>query len=246
LFGNYILPLITYGSTFVSLIYFGGCAILAYYDKSMNYPLISLIIWVFILVIYTMQMISILAVSFIGYLLLTLYFKYRFQQIREVIKYAVDRQRNILILVANIDHDKCVKLLTKIDNVCKIAMACVYCMAPFVDLLIYFAMSDIQWYARISAIIIAIETTLSMSILTYSCAKVSKYAHSPYSYLNSYLAKHRVRILYKLKISGFIEKLAGPSIGFYCLDLFPFTNYEFYLFVANTIKIYFLMLSLIK
>jgi hypothetical protein len=36
----------------------------------------------------------------------------------------------------------------------------------------------------------------------------------------------------RLKITSFIEKLCGPVIGYYCYNLFAFTNYEFYEYVS--------------
>ena len=36
----------------------------------------------------------------------------------------------------------------------------------------------------------------------------------------------------KWKVITLIERLAGPTIGIYCFNLFPFTNYEFYQYIV--------------
>jgi len=62
---------------------------------------------------------------------------------------------------------------------------------------------------------------------------IAKQAHKPYSRLNSIIARKVIRIDLKLKTCALIERLAGPVIGLYCFYFFPFTYYEFYLFVGN-------------
>jgi hypothetical protein len=54
-----------------------------------------------------------------------------------------------------------------------------------------------------------------------------------------------ILLQHRLKISAFIEKLCGPVIGYYCYDLFAFTNYEFYAFVAFVFFNYILLNGLI-
>ena len=49
----------------------------------------------------------------------------------------------------------------------------------------------------------------------------------------------------RLKLLSFIEKLSGREIGFYCYDLFPMNNYEFYQYLYICGSNYFLFLSLI-
>ena len=42
----------------------------------------------------------------------------------------------------------------------------------------------------------------------------------------------------KIFVQLFIDRLSGPDIGFYCLDLFPMNNYEFTEYVMNFFVIY--------
>ena len=76
-------------------------------------------------------------------------------------------------------------------------------------------------------------------------ALITKTAQKPrlhqYRYLN-----RRLTFRYRMRIMAFIERLCGPDIGFYCLDLFPMNNYEFYLYITNCVENYMLFQDLFK
>ncbi len=74
--------------------------------------------------------------------------------------------------------------------------------------------------------------------ITMSCKK-------PYNKLNSIIATKRIDLRMKLKTIELIERLTGPEIGIYCYDLFPFSNYELYLYTANCVTNLFFFSSLI-
>jgi hypothetical protein len=91
-------------------------------------------------------------------------------------------------------------------------------------------------------------SSIGLILVHFVSSSVAEKAHSPYKTLNSIMSSSmilssEINLNYKLrlKISGFIEKLAGPSIGFYCYDLFAFNSYNFYRFISNLIAFYFLL-----
>jgi hypothetical protein len=94
------------------------------------------------------------------------------------------------------------------------------------------------WY-RCSLLVIIIK----MSILCILKIPMSKSSKKPYNKLNFLIAKKRKDLRMKFKIIDSIERLAKPEIGIYCLDSFPFTNYEFYLYIANCAKKFFSFIS---
>ena len=55
-----------------------------------------------------------------------------------------------------------------------------------------------------------------------------------------------IPIKYKMKLLNFIERLGGPDIAVYCLDLFPLNYYEFYLFIVAICCNFFLVVKLIE
>jgi len=73
---------------------------------------------------------------------------------------------------------------------------------------------------------------------------VPKEAHRPYVRLYSILARKPATTMLNLKVLGLIEKLSGPIIGIYCQDFFPFTNYEFYLYISNVVQNFILLIGL--
>jgi hypothetical protein len=74
-------------------------------------------------------------------------------------------------------------------------------------------------------------------------SSIPKSAIKPYVKLNSLIARKRINLQIKLKIVDLNERLSGPIIGIYCFELFPFTNYEFYLFAANCVMNFILFMG---
>ena len=106
--------------------------------------------------------------------------------------------------------------------------------------------------------------------ITYTSARLSYQAHRPYKYLNKLFADKSILKIKRIKrkkvstkkgpkltkvvnelydfelkfnVLSLIERLAGPTIGIYCFDLFPFTNYEFYQYISAAISLYMLLLD---
>ena len=55
---------------------------------------------------------------------------------------------------------------------------------------------------------------------------IASSAKSMYPELNSLIARIKINTSLKLKTLPLIEKLSGPEIVLYCLDLFPYANYH--------------------
>ena len=83
-------------------------------------------------------------------------------------------------------------------------------------------------------------------LVAFLMSSVGTLAHSCYPKLNSLIVRNNLNLHTKMKTSSLIERLCGPLIGIYCLDLFPVTNFEFYLFVVNCAKNLVLLIDLIK
>ena len=76
------------------------------------------------------------------------------------------------------------------------------------------------------------------------CARFSRQAHKGYGVLHSFMAQYRITRYESLKVQAFVERLStGPHIGFYCLDVFPMNDYEFYQYLTIVAKNYFLLLE---
>jgi len=116
---------------------------------------------------------------------------------------------------------------------------------------------------RVFCALFALVGVFILYFLSHTAAKISEAAHSPYKHLNKMMAKDMIQTnqwqltagkstvqrklrSFKLKfhILIFIERLAGPTIGIYCYNIFPFTNYEFYQYVISASTLFILLLRI--
>ncbi len=79
-------------------------------------------------------------------------------------------------------------------------------------------------------------------LFSLNTAVLCKAAHSPYKRANSFVAEQSqskcnlfsriIETRHSIKLLNFLERLGGPEIAVYCLDLFPLNYYEIYEFIA--------------
>jgi hypothetical protein len=192
--------------------------------------------------------------------------KYRFKQIQDDLKIYLETGICLLItkiilqkktflpsigsdsLLENIiyEHNVCSKITDRINGKAKYLIFLLYYLSvPVLDLLIIIVIFDgMHIINRLLSIIVAMVAILCLLSLNSTMSLIPNAAHQPFGKLNSLIAKKRIRLDLKLKVCALIEKLSGPVIGLYCYELFPFTNYEFYLYVANCVKIFILLMGL--
>jgi len=129
-------------------------------------------------------------------------------------------------------------------------MKLLYCLfyfnsIPAIDLVVIQSINkDTNTYIRILTTFCSTTGLIWLFLMNYSLSIVSKEAHRPYNKLYSIIARKPATTLLNLKVLGLIEKLSGPVIGLYCFDFFPFTNYEFYLYVSYCIQSFLLLIGL--
>ena len=74
-------------------------------------------------------------------------------------------------------------------------------------------------------------------------------AHRPLRALHHYMAQNENMgngFRTRMKLMRFIERLSGPEIGFYCLNLFPLNSYHFVAQVADSVSYYLLIITHLK
>ena len=81
--------------------------------------------------------------------------------------------------------------------------------------------------------------------LSLNTALLCQSAHESYEAINSFYVsqENSLSTKKKLKILNFLERLSGPKIAVYVLDLFPLNYYEFYLLIAAIASNFFLAIS---
>jgi hypothetical protein len=105
-------------------------------------------------------------------------------------------------------------------------------------------------------ITIAIYVIFLITIIAYCSASMTHSAHLSHAKLSSIMAKSMKKDIKKKRESiplhevfnviNLFERLAGPSIAVYCLDMFPLNYYEFYLFVASVSCNFFLAVQILE
>ena len=125
-----------------------------------------------------------------------------------------------------------------------------YLVMPFLDLIAIFLIYEDELFIliRFMFILIFLFISFNVFIFTYLLTIIGFEAHKSYPILYSIIVEMKLNLKIKFKLLNLIERLSpsSPLIGIYCLDLFPFTNYQFYLFIINCISNFILFMGLFK
>ena len=144
------------------------------------------------------------------------------------------------------EHNFCSKLTMDINAWMRYMMFIYYYLTiPILDISMMIILFETNMIFKLILYIIIIICALNLFIFNHILTATGIEAHNCYAILNTIMARKRMRIYTRFKVNMVIERLAVPLIGMYCLDLFPFTNYEFFLFIANCISQFFLFLDLL-
>jgi hypothetical protein len=151
-----------------------------------------------------------------------------------------------LIKIISDFEDSC-RITAIINNSTKtIVFYYYYLSVPIIDLLIIAAILEKQTNLRLVISFVSIVGLFVLFCVNYFLTLVAKNSFSLYKPLNSVMARKSLNLKDRLKVCSMIERVSGPVIGLYCYNLFPFTNYEFYLFVANCVSIFILIMNFFK
>jgi hypothetical protein len=121
-----------------------------------------------------------------------------------------------------------------------------YLSIPAIGLFIIGAILEEQTNLRLVLSFLSIVGVFILFWINYFLTLVAKNSFSLYKPLNSVMARKSLNLKDRLKVCSMIERFSGPVIGLYCYDLFPFTNYEFYLFVRNCVSIFIMIMNVFK
>jgi hypothetical protein len=229
-------------------IFYNGLIIKAYFDSDFEFPIIKSIFSTIVLFVWLNHCFAVVWVGFVIFYFMSIHLKYNFRQIKDLMKRSL-RSRNLVLLMDVIHrHNHYSELTLEYDKIFKYVLAIIYFLfTPIVNIVVYITISEANYFLRIFYALVAIVLSLIVFIANYISSSLSSSAHDFTSDLYSFLFNPRIiiSVQHRLKICAFIEKLCGPVIGYYCYDLFPFTNYEFYEFVSFVFSNYFLMNDLL-
>ena len=86
---------------------------------------------------------------------------------------------------------------------------------------------------------------VNVMAINHMLTRIGVKAHQSYKFLNSLMATKRLSLRVRIKCLNLIERSSGPLIGIYCLDLFPFTNFECYVFIVNFVSYFFFLIDIL-
>jgi len=186
-------------------------------------------------------------VSFVYMTISSLYLKYEFRQIKGRIQECVKSRISRHLIGAIHEHNYCTGLVQDFNRAFSFSMFAVYFFsAPGVDILLHLAIhKSINLYMRMLYIMVFCLVVLTLYVYTYIASSLSFAAHDLTADVHAFIVRNRSNLRNKLKISAFIEKLCGPTIGIYCYNLFAFNTFEFYQYIAFVSSNYFLMHGLL-
>ena len=246
-----MVRLILFKVTFIPVLFFGTTActalnIQSYLNNDSNFTLISIIFFNFILIFFAIQNLGLVSLGVTNCVFIVLYLRYKFREINDRFLLCL-RFKNFSHLQIIAEHNQICKLTHDINQLVKSFIFIFYYLAS--PLLI--ALVDLTEKPHLALIAKFINTMLivvlfgAIFVCNLMSSRVSKASILPLKYLHRYMAENNLPLKQRLKTMEIIERLCGPDIGFYCLDLFPMNSYEFYIYVSNCCKNYFLIKSLL-
>ena len=120
---------------------------------------------------------------------------------------------------------------------------------PGLNSLLFTSLSDeSNVISKLTTTALFILITLIVMSINIICSFISHMSHQPTPQLYRMLTKPHMKISLrnKLKIKRFIDKLTGPTIGFYCFDFYPMTSYEFFRDIQSYASFYILLNTFIR
>jgi len=144
------------------------------------------------------------------------------------------------------EHKNCCEMVKRMSDNTSLIFFVFYCFSiPIADLMCILLLDEnIETLYRILYFIFFVACIIFISLINYSLSMIPREAHRPYNKLNSIMARNSAPTILKWKLLVLIEKLSGPKIGFYCLNIFSFTNFEYYLYISYCLQNFILLISL--
>ena len=222
---------------------------MAYMETPEEYSLFWLIFWNICTFVWIKQLSLFSIVGTYGWYLPLIHLKYQFIQINDSIDKCIHKPNNgpkLTKLIAK--HNTLTTLVQDINITFKYILFVLYYTAPiFLNMYVYeLKTKSTRFIVKLVIGLLCMAVSLILFQMNSVCTLVTKNAHKSQSNGYKCLVINRYSLRQKWKIQAFIERLSGPDIGFYCYDLFPMNNYEFYQYLVNCIMNHFLLISIIN
>ena len=242
---NYLYRIHFYAAVpWVSLTFIAAL-FLSYLKSNGEYYFVSLIFWIIVIMITLVHAfsMSIFIVSIVN--LSAFYLINKFKELDQSFAYFVTLGdvQSLLRLINY--HNYTAVLAHRINRFVRVTIFNSYYIATIViQLMSYIAHEkSTTVYFRISIGTIVIFLVCLIFGVNLISANINRWSHRPINRLYSFVAMNKLNLKPQLKCQIFIERLSGPPIGYYCLNLFPMNNYEFYKYITFVAMNHILILS---
>ena len=221
--------------------------IISYFDSTHNFTIISIIICNIAALSFVVQIFATIFYVLCGFVFILLYLKYKFREIH-----------NKFLLMLSFKHKSHLDLIGQHYIVCRYVHQLNRLYSPILFILYYLATPGFMVMIKASQsdklllfgkifnainIIVIFGANFTANMMS---SRVNRAAKMSLNYMHQYIAKNELTPIQRMKTMAMIERLSGPDIGFYCYDLFPMNSYEFYIYVANCAKTYFLVIDFLS
>ncbi len=218
---------------FALIFFYIGLAFIAYFYSDFEFSIIISILTIIALLLWVNHCFALVWAGFVIFYFVSFYLKYNFRQLKDIMKRNLKSGNLVLLMDVIHKHNYYSELTLECNKIFRYVLVTVYfLLTPLLDIGVYMTEFEVNYVLRIFYAFLAIGVSLVIFIANYISSSLSSSAHDFTADLYTFLTSKTLSVQHKLKISTFIEKLWGPVIGYYCYDLFAFTNYEFYKFVS--------------
>ena len=252
LISKYLIRQTFWPLTVITILLFVGATLVAYLDPDSGFNIISVVTWSILLSLFMVNCFGLVCVGFLIWVICCLYLIYKFKELSEKVKHSIQVRNVSLLMSAITEHNSVSKLTKQLNDFFSLMIFIIYYMAsPTIMLLVYLShAAETILIARLVAVFVVTIVISVVASLTLFSSLISQSAEKPRKYLYKCFAqrilKKSLTLEKRLKVMAFVEKMSGPDIGFYCWDLFAMNNNQFYFYVANCAKSYFLILDIIN
>ena len=180
----------------------------------------------------------------------TSYTKHKFNEINKKISLGIKYSNLRLLMIAFREHNYIEIKVKQLNHFFRIITFLIYYIGTIVGQIFLYIThhKDTTPIIRLVYTIISVALLFILLIFNLMSVSLSNSAHKSYSQLfcmdyKKLKIKNRLTFRQRWKLLAFIEKLSGPTIGYYCLDLFPLNSYELYQYLYIAGCNYFLIMN---
>ena len=210
------------------------------------YLIIANILWT----IFSIQVFCMFECGITVWFFTTSYTKYKFNEINKKILLGIKYSNLRLLMIAFREHNYIEIKVKQLNHFFRIITFLIYYIGTIVGQILLFIThhKDTTLILRLGCIIYSVALLFTLLILNLMSVSLSNSANKSYSQLfcmdyKKLKIKNRLTFRQRWKLLAFIEKLSGPTIGFYCYDLFPMNSYELYQYLYIAGCNYFLIMN---